>query len=250
MKNDIELRHIFDLARRSYQNNQFTFTDFLSIAQITDFYDNISELPPCGYTVSGGYEGAERVVIRFGSKKDLGYEEPFPFVCIRIEPVSMRFADNLSHRDVLGSIMNIGMEREKLGDIMIRDNIIWVMAMPSLATVIMDELSRIKHTTVACHLEEGIPKALAPQLERITVQAASERIDGIISKLCKLSRNSSSELFLEGKIAVNGREMKNHSYNLKEGDVLSVRGFGKFRYVGIGGTTKKGNNIISVDKYV
>lgn len=250
MKNDIEIRHIFDLAKRSYQNNQYTFTDFLTPAVLGDFFESIAELPPCGYDISGGYENAERVMIRFGKEEDLGYIEDFPITCISIRPVAEKFADQLSHRDVLGAIMNIGMEREKLGDIMIRDNRIWVLSTPGLAAIIIRELTRIKHTSVICSIEEAVKEALKPQFEELKIQASSERIDGIVAKLCKLSRNEAAKLFVESKVAVNGRITSNHSYLLKENDVISVRGYGKFRYLKISGVTRKGNNLISIEKYI
>lgn len=250
MNSNMELRHIFDLADRSYNNNQYTFTDFLTIAQVTDFYNEINNIAPCGYELYGGYEGAERVIIRFGKESDLGYSEPFPIVYVCIEPLMAKFADELTHRDVLGSIMNLGMEREKLGDILIKDNVVYVICLPSIADVILRELTRIRHTSVKCHIEDELPQALSPHYELMQVQAASERIDGIVAKLCKLSRSATSELFVDGRVAVNGRENRNHSYNLKEQDVISVRGYGKYRYVGMSGTTRKGNLIVNIEKFV
>lgn len=250
MKNDIDIRHIIDLANRSYNNNQYTFTSFLTPALLSDFYNSLSEIPPCGYTIDGGYEGAERVVIRFGNVNDLGYEEEFPIVYVCIEPVIAKFAEELTHRDVLGSIMNLGMEREKLGDILIKDKKIWVLCLRGMANVIIDELTRIKHTTIKCHIEEELPEDLSPKYEEVNVQVASNRVDAVVSKLCKLSRNASSNLFIEGKIAINGREMKNHSYIIKERDVISVRGYGKYRYISIEGTTKKGNQILLIERFV
>lgn len=250
MASDIGIRHIIDLANRSYNNNQYTFTDFLTTAEVADFYNSISEVPPCGFSMFGGYDGAERVVIRFGSVNDLGYEEEYPIVCLRIEPLAVKFSDELSHRDVLGSIMNLGMEREKLGDILIKDKKIWVMCLPAMAELIMRDLSRIKHTSVICCIEEVIPEALVPKYEEVQMQAASERIDGIVAKLCKLSRSAAATLFVDGKIAVNGRENRNHSYMLKEQDIISVRGYGKYRYIGISGHTRKDNLIVTVEKFV
>ena len=250
MTADIQIRHIIDLANRSYNNNHYTFTDFLTPAQIADFYNCIAQIPPCGYEISGGYEGAERVVIRFGNPNELGYEEQYPICCVRIEPLMAKFADALTHRDVLGSIMNLGMEREKLGDILIKDNCIWVMCLPAMAELIMEELTRVKHTSVKCTIEEEIPEALKPRYEEIQIQVASERIDGVVSKLCKLSRSASAQLFADGKIAVNGRENRNHSYILKEQDVISVRGYGKYRFIGISGHTRKDNLIVTAQKFI
>lgn len=250
MKNDIELRHILDLAEKSYRNNQYTFTDFLNTAQLSDFYDNLSNIPPCGYAVFGGYDGAERVLIRFGKEENLGYVEDFPITYVNIRPVAEKFADSLNHRDVLGTIMNLGMDREKLGDILIKDNKIWIIATKTLAELIVSEITRIKHTTVICQIEDTMPEMLKAEFETLIIQASSERIDGVVAKVCKLSRNEVAKMFLEGKIAINGRSMSNHSYNLKDNDIISVRGYGKFLYRGVDRTTKKGKLNIVVDKYV
>lgn len=250
MKNEIELRHIFDLAERSYNNNRYMFTQFLTTAELTDFYDSVAKLPPCGYTVFGGFEGAERVIIRFGSEEELGYSEEFPIVYLCVEPVAVKFSEELTHRDVLGSLMNLGIKRELLGDILIKDKKIWVLCSDSMAEYIMKELVRIRHTTVKCHIENVLPDDLKPNFEELKVQVASARLDGVVAKLCKLSRNSSAALFAEGKVAVNGRQMQNHSYILKEGDVISVRGYGKFRFISVCGNTRKGNIILEMERYV
>lgn len=71
-----------------------------------------------GITLYGGREEAERKILRFGSEAELGYEQPFPICCIRIRPLSAKFADKLSHRDYLGALMNLGIERSTIGDIL------------------------------------------------------------------------------------------------------------------------------------
>lgn len=67
-----------------------------------------------GITLYGGREEAERKILRFGSEAELGYEQPFPICCIRIRPLSAKFADKLSHRDYLGALMNLGIERSTM----------------------------------------------------------------------------------------------------------------------------------------
>lgn len=250
MAGNADSRHILDLANRSYNNNQYTFTTFLTLAQMSDFYGMLSELPPCGYTIDGGYEGAERVMIRFGREDDLGYSERFPIAYVRIEPVHAKFAEDLTHRDVLGSIMNLGMEREMLGDIIVKNGKIWVICLDNMARLIMDELTRIRHTSIVTYIEDTLPKDLEPTFEEVRIQATQARADAVVAKLCKLSRNASATLFVEGKIAINGRMMQNHSYMVKEGDIISARGFGKYRFEATEGTTRKGNQILLFERYV
>ena len=78
------------------------------------------------------------------------------------------------------------------------------------------------------------------ELKDINIQIASERIDGVIAKVYKLSRSDSAALFLQKRIFVNGRQCENNSHMLKDGDQISVRGYGRFIYAGGRGLSKKG----------
>lgn len=249
-------KRLKDLSYRSYNNSQFLFTDFLGMAELSDFWemtkypkDNEYALSPSGYTVFGGYEDAERCMIRFGSEEDLGYSIDFPIICLKISPLNKKFADELSHRDFLGALMNLGIERDSIGDILVKDRECYVFVKENLSDLICQELIKVKHTTVLCTISNIENESFAPILVKGSLQVASARIDGFLSKLLKISRNSSAMLFMSSKVFVNGRQMSNESYQLKEGDVISVRGFGKFNFLGISGNTRKGNLIVTYEKY-
>ena len=117
MNSDVELlkKRFSELARRSSDGGYFTFTDFLGLLEQSAF-NEIKRTLPGKYTTFGGFEGAERIMIRFGSEDEIGYTAPFPIKTLLIKPRSERFAQTLSHRDFLGSIMNLGIERECLGE--------------------------------------------------------------------------------------------------------------------------------------
>lgn len=257
MNDDGIKKRLRDLSRRSYNNNQYTFTDFLAMADLSDFYDmtvlpstHEMSLAPCGYTVNGGYEGAERCMIRFGNEEELGYDQPFPMNCIKISPLQDKFSDALSHRDFLGALMNLGIEREKLGDILVKGNSCFVFANETVTEVIIREITRVKHTSVIAKIADNEMEAYKPMLEAGTVQAKSPRIDSFIAKVHKLSRNDSAQLFVTSKVFVNGRLMSNESYQLKPEDVITVRGFGKVIYHGESGSTRKGNMILNYERYI
>ena len=110
-----------ELAERSYQKNVYVFTDFLNLSEQAVFFEQERELSYAGYTLWGGTESSERRMLRFGTEELLGYEEPFPITCIRIRPAAKKFAEDLNHRDFLGALMHLGIERSVLGDICLRD---------------------------------------------------------------------------------------------------------------------------------
>ena len=242
--------YFLDLAERSYRNNIYTFTHFLGDGELSAFHLSEGSLPPCGYEIYGGYENAGRVIIRFGDPGQLGYEQPWPVSIISVRPLSKKFAEQLTHRDILGALMNQGINRNEIGDILIGSEGSCFFCSDRLADTLCSGLARIRHTSVVCSIAESIPKDCEQKYESKEFQASSERIDGIVAKYTKCSRSQTAELFVEGKVFVNGRQSSNHSYILKVGDKVSVRGFGKFIYEGVSRTTKKGSLMIKFRIYV
>lgn len=248
---------LLDLSRTCYEHGIYTYSDFLTLAEQSDFSDltHTGRLYSNNYTLYGGYDGAERIIIRFGSIDELGFDQPWPISCIKFSPLNNKFAENVTHRDVLGSLMNLGIERHLLGDILIPSNkdssvLAYVFAQEHIAQTICDELTRIKHTSVYGTIVNNPEDIPTPSLLDVNLQVKSERIDLIVAHVFNLSRSQAAKLFIDKKIYVNGRLSENESLVLKATDVVSVRSYGRFIYNGITGTTKKGNLNITISKYV
>lgn len=229
-----------ELADKSWQNNVYTFTGFLGLSELSCFYEMERELSFVPAEIFGGCEGAERVMIRFGSREAFGYEEEFPIVCLRINPLMQKFADDLGHRDILGALMNLGIDRSTLGDIILKDNQGYVFCMRSIAPFIMENLGKVRHTSVMCSKAGEVPSVREEDFVQTLVQVSSQRIDAVLSRVYKLSRSDSAELFRQKKVFVNGRLCENNSQLLKEEDKVSVRGYGRFIYKEPKGVSKKG----------
>lgn len=229
-----------ELADKSWQNNVYMFTGFLGLSELSCFYEMERELSFVPSEAFGGFEGAERVMIRFGSAEDFGYEEEFPIVCLKISPLMQKFADDLGHRDILGALMNLGIDRSTLGDIILKDNQGYVFCMRSIAPFIMENLGKVRHTSVLCAETKEIPSVREEELAEMTIQVSSERIDGVMARVYKLSRSDSVELFRQKKVFVNGRLCENNNRILKAQDKVSVRGYGRFLYKEPQGVSKKG----------
>jgi len=239
-EDEILQNRIKDLADRSYKNSMYTFTDFLSMADANAFFQIEREVSFVKYSMWGGTEEAERKILRFGSEDQLGYEEEFPITVLQVKPLMAKFSDDLIHRDILGALMNLGIERSVLGDIYLLGNVAYVFCLNTIAEYICDNLGKVKHTSVMTTVADSIPELISGEKIEKTVQIQSERIDGVISKVYNLSRSQSIPLFQEKKIFVNGRQCENNSYTCKPGDVITVRGMGRFDYIGVGGVSKKG----------
>ena len=193
---------------RQYERNRYAFSEFLGLAEQDDVLKSLKEFPGVPYTFYGGVDGAERVVLRVGSPDVLGYEEPWPIALVEVKPKNAKFSDDLTHRDFLGSLMNLGLERDRLGDIYIADNVGYVFCLEANALYIVEQLERVKHTSVVCSVIEELPAIPALEPEEVMVQCASLRTDLVLAKVYNLSRNAASELFTQGRVFVNGRMLK------------------------------------------
>jgi len=238
-----------DLAEKSFQQNMFTFTGFLGLSEQDTFWQLESELRYVGYTFCGGSEDADRKMLRFGNEAELGYEVPFPIVCVHIRPLLAKFADKLSHRDFLGALMNLGIERSTLGDIKVGDKEAYLFCQDTIAEFICENLQQIKHTNVKCELTENYAQIPQEEPERKVIQVSSVRVDAVIAKTYNKSRGDCLELFRTGKVFINGRLCENNSRTLKSGEIINVRGFGKFIYGGEPRETRKGKLCVEVAVY-
>ncbi len=240
MENELIKKHLKDLAEKSYKGNQFTFTDFLGMSETSEAYSCEQELRYAGMKIWGGYEDSERCMVRFGKPDELGYDEPFPIAVLCVKPLAEKFSDELTHRDFLGALMNIGIERSVLGDICITGNRAYILCLERMCDFICNELTRVKHTTVVVEKCSGMPEMTKQCPTEKRIQISSERADGVVSKLYNMSRSSASELFGQQKIFINGRICENSDYRLKPGDRVTVRGYGRFIFEKCDGLTKKG----------
>lgn len=239
-----------ELAKKAYNSGIFLFSDFLGLMEQSAFFEVEPTLRPYGYTIYGGCEGCERVMIRFGKEEELGYTIPFPIKVIKAEPVSWKFADKLTHRDFLGALMNLGIDRRVLGDIVIRDNIGYIFVTDDIADFIISELSRAKHTDLSLSLIDSLPEGELFKVERRIVQANGERIDAIIAKVFSLSREEAQTLFRKKLVYIDGSLTEAPDKIPKEGAVISARGYGRMIYRGYSTRSKKGKLNIEVDLYI
>ncbi len=243
-------RRLAELAKKSYNGGYFVFTNFLGLSEQSLFSEILPEIKGIPYTAFGGAEGAERVIIRFGSPCDLGYEEDFPIDSLSIAPKAEKFADRLTHRDFLGSLMNLGIEREMLGDIIIINNVGFLFCKAEISDYITDSLTRVKHTDVTVKRVDKLPEGELYRTEIRKIQLSSERLDAAVAKIFNLSRDDAQSLFKKRLIFVNGRCIESTSHTPKPGDKISVRGHGRMIYQGFDSLSKKGKLNVTVEVYV
>ncbi|MBQ8174167.1 MAG: hypothetical protein IJ009_02065 [Clostridia bacterium] len=250
MNEEEMIMHRFaDLAAACYEKGHYTYTDFLGLAEYDLFLRAARDFSCVPYTVFGGAEGCERVMVGFGDEESLGYAAEFPIACLVITPLSPKFAEPLSHRDCLGALMNLGIKRECLGDIVRTDAGIFLFCLDKIASYLCENLKRIRHTDVRVTPCEP-PACVGTETETVRLSVASLRADGVIAHAYSLSRADSAALFAARRVFVGGRLTENISHELHEGDLVTVRGLGRFRFGGEVGISKKGKTVISIEKFV
>ena len=249
-EDELLIKRINELAAKCYGSSRFIFTDFLNPSEISLILNNERDINYVEHKFYGGTEQCERQMLRFGSADMLGYEEEFHISCVVEEPMAKKFADELVNRDFLGSLMNLGIDRSTIGDIFIKEKTGYIFCVDRIAEYIAENLEKVKHTNVKCRVEKGNIDAIQPELKPVETVVSSERIDAIIAKVYGMSRSQGIEYFRQKKVFVNGRVMENNSYVLKENDIVSVRGFGKFIFDGLMKETKKGRMRVRISVYM
>jgi len=184
-----------------------------------------------------------------GDAKELGYPAEPPVRLVHVRPLSLKFAEELTHRDYLGAILGLGIERTLVGDILILEKEAWFFCIESAADYLASSLKQVRRTGVSASLCTENPPALRPRYETVRVNVASERLDALVAAFAGLSRGQAIALFAAEKVLVNGRYVTDKSLRLKEGDILSVRGYGKAVYDGIERETRKNRLWVSLRRY-
>lgn len=243
-------KRLMEWAQRSYSQGIYCFTHFLDLKGRSDFQALLPALPPAPWKLFGGAEGCERQMLRFGDEQLCGYDQPFPIVCLRFFPRSVKFSETLTHRDYLGALMALGIERELLGDIIVRKEEAFLFCEERIAPYIRDNFTQAKHTYLNCEPVCQVPEGALFETKRLSVQLSSQRADALIAHVFHLSRAAAQALFPAGKVFLSGRLCESPGVTPKPGDILSVRGYGRMKYVGVESLSKKGRENTAVELYI
>jgi len=248
---DTELlkKRFLELAERSYEKGIYTSTDFLSMDEVAVFAAVKKLIGHVPYTLFGGTDGCERQMLRFGSPDLCGYDEAMPIRCLKAVPRSQKFAEKLTHRDFLGALLGLGIDRSAIGDIIVKENAAYIFCTEGMAVYLAENYKEVRHTPILCSISAEVPPDAQPTLRDCIIQVASERFDAIVAHVWHLSRGASAELFERELVFVNGAICNSASRKPNDGDIVSVRRVGRFRYNGAVGTSKKGKLNVSVSLY-
>lgn len=159
--------------------------------------------------------------------------------------------EKLSHAMILGSLFGLNINPDMFGDIVFFNDKFYLYLLDEINDFVIRELEFIGREKVKLiEVENDFLKNYQREYEKIKLIVPSLRIDVITSKIALENRKGAQSLIKNGSVFVNGKAIEKYDYHIKEGDIFSIRRFGKYRFEEVIGQTKKDNYIIIVEKYV
>ena len=236
-----------DAVRQSEKYHSPCFVGFLDEREQRLLRNLMEKTRNENYMFWGGYEAAERVV--FGAFPACADPEPgeFPFSAVT---VSYREQDDLCHRDFLGALMALGIERSTVGDILTEPGRCVLFLRKEVLPYVLQQIRKIGAVgvTVTPGAEQPYPEGR--RFRTISTVVSALRADCVVTACTGLSREKAKSRISAGLVAVNYEICDSPSMLLRQGDVLSVRGVGKFRLEETGRLTRKGRIGIEIKKYL
>lgn len=278
------LKQLLGLSGKAESRSQILFSDFLNMNEVDLFLQHQQEMST-KFQLYGGYEGAERQMVAFipdalsfsgtnisdtPSFRESNISDTFsfhksnmsdissfnetnisyPIICLKVVPRHIKFAESLTHRDVLGACMHLGIERKLVGDILVREKESYIFCCERIVDFLTRELVKIRHTDITVSVYEGEITAFSLKKEAFHKTITSMRLDCVVASCCNISRSEAVRLIMAKLVFVNARNILKPDQMCVENDVLSVRGHGKYVLSAIHGASKKGKLRVTLERYV
>lgn len=236
---------LFTLCSRHCEPKFSQFLDGGEIAVLEDEFHM-----PYGYNTMfwGGYDGAERRILGVFPDWQEAKRTLFPMCTLRFDAPKFRA---LAHRDYLGTLMSIGLDRSKIGDILTDEEGAHVFVCADIAEYVVNNVTKIANAGVKVHIVDiGEDANPTVNTKQETCICASLRLDAVVAAAFNISRAAAENLIKEGYVKVNHRETPDRSKQVEVGSLLSVRNYGRFILKDTGNNTRKGRLHITVEKFV
>ncbi len=239
------LRRAEDLSRRSIRKWEITHTGFLTPAEKLLLKRQFRPEPGCIMSFQGGYKDAERSVAVFCPEDTT---EPEPKEVLHVIRYRSYFGQP-GHRDYLGALLASGVSRDRLGDILIDGDEAWIFCLSGIVDHLTG-IERIGRISVkaeevplnAVHIPKRETKAVS-----FTVQSA--RVDAVAAGMFRLSRSRCADMIREGLLTLNYSVCEKTDAEIREGDIISVRGLGKGVVAEFGGNSRKGRQFVKAELF-
>lgn len=251
----ILIAQILDKIEFSKQREKLEYTDFLDMYQLALVKNFMRKNDFENYVLYGGFEDSERkVLIIYPERYNMSMIEKNYSKIIRAIRIELNEEDKgkFSHRNYLGGIVKLGMKREKVGDIIVADDGADILVKEEIAESlkqVLGTLTRFENARIDIVELDNLKKQEI-KLEELNIIVPSLRLDNFVSDLAKTSRNKAVQIIDSERVFINGQNETKPSKQVKMGDVITIRGKGRFVVKEISGTTRSGRNVVKIEKYV
>lgn len=230
------LKSLENAAKLAGEKGIVRFTKFLDPAESAEAAALARSYGAC-FSCWGGYDRAERIVGCFYPHGDMPEQCEYPVVCLHTR-YSSKFC-SVTHRDLLGAFMSLGLTRSCVGDIIIVEGDIYLFAHAQTADFIAQSMTSAGKTPLSFHALDVVPSMPDPKGMRFSAVVSSLRLDGVLAAAYKLSRSEAVELIRAGLVKVNYLICERVDFPVKEETLLSLRGKGRVRLLSVDGLTRK-----------
>ena len=251
----ILLAQVLDKIKFCKQREKIEYTDFLDMYQVSLVKSFMKKIQFESYILFGGYENAERnILIIYPEKYSINMiEKNYPKI---IKAIRINLSDEekgkYSHRNYLGGIVKLGIKREKVGDILVSDDGADILIKEEIAETLKQQLgtlTRFENSNFAIIEIQDIRKTEI-KVEELKIIVPSLRLDNFVSDLAKTSRSKAVQIIDSERVFINGQNEMKASKQIKLGDIITIRGKGRFVIKEFSGTTRSGRMVIIIEKYV
>jgi RNA-binding protein YlmH len=191
----------------------------------------------------GLFEEAERKMIAFNNRYDI----PFPLKKVKIVTTS-KF-NMMSHKDYLGAILALGIKRNKMGDLLVKDNCCYLPVCEGIHEFIVSNLTSVGNSPCLVQVLEDSFISPEPVFNEMIILVPSLRIDTIVAKLCNISRGKAQNTLDGGKVLIDYNTVKSKGEEVRVGQRITIKGTGKFILGDIAGNSKSGKFKVKIKKY-
>lgn len=240
-------KKVYSLCEKTDKTGIRFFSSFLDLRQKDLFISQFNKFADLKLGFYRGFDGdTERCIACVSSQWDEIFPEDYPLTVLHSKIFG---EDKLSHRDFLGAIMNLMIKREYIGDIIVEEENCYIICHKNMAQIIKSELKQVKRSFVDfCEYTQPLIYTRIPaQTKNVTV--ASMRLDATISAILNVSRNDGAAMIKQGMVSVNHLEVKRTDFEVIDGDILSIRKYGKYKLSHDGSKSRKDRYFITYYKY-
>lgn len=229
------ISRVMDLYQKYQRKNISSSTSFLDESSYL-FLSNYLQKQKISFKTYQAHPLCTKKIIYFGEEDSFVTSYRF-----------LNIEGKIKHSDVLGSLFALGLSHEVIGDIFVESDYIYFSILTKVVPIIEEYFRTVSRYSIT--LEKCPITLKETHEEEFTISVSSMRIDCILSRIIPCSRKSSLEFIKEGRVLLFNREISSFNLILKKGDILSIRGVGKYRIEDEVGSSKSGKRIISVIKY-